>query len=57
MISFVSGGVRCEDVSFVEVVPQTIEGDRLPEERSSAVAFLFRGTDVSSSESMILTTS
>lgn len=57
VISSVSGGVRCEDVSFVEVVPQTIDGDWLPEEHSSAVAFLFLGIDVSSSESMIRITS
>lgn len=51
MISSVSGGMRCEDVSCVEVDPPTTDGDWLPEEHSSAAAFLFCGVDESSSES------
>lgn len=57
MVSFISGGVHCVDVSLVDVVLLSIDGDWRSDGRSSVVALLFFGFDVSSSESAMLITS
>lgn len=58
MVSLISGGVHCVDVSLVEVDLLSTDEDWLSDGCSSAVALLFFGiADVSSSESAMLITS